>query len=113
MVWIPTIDIQSKKEFFQKFLKQNRNPGFPTKEINGYGKDIDSFTECGIYTTANAAPLSSGMKNYPINSTGNIMVVKSNRQLTQFYITHDGLLYIRVKFSDGAYSKWRTVSISK
>ena len=23
MVWIPTIDIQSKKEFFQKFLKQN------------------------------------------------------------------------------------------
>ena len=91
----------------------NSNPGFPTKEINGYGKDIDSFTECGIYTTANAAPLSSGMKNYPINSTGNIMVVKSNRQLTQFYITHDGLLYIRVKFSDGAYSKWRTVSISK
>lgn len=91
----------------------NSNLGFPTKEINGYGKDIDSFTECGIYTTANAAPSSTGMKNYPINSTGNIMVVKSNRQLTQFYITYDGLLYIRVKFSDGAYSKWRTVSISK
>lgn len=88
----------------------NSNLGFPTKEINGYGKDIDSFTESGIYTTASAAPSSSGMKNYPINLTGNIMVVKTNRQLTQFYITHDGLLYIRAKFGDGAYSKWRAVS---
>ena len=88
----------------------NSNLGFPTKEINGYGKDINSFTECGIYTTANAAPSNAGMKNYPIDSTGNIMVVKTNRQLTQFYITYNGLLYIRVKFGDGAYSKWRTVS---
>ena len=92
---------------------QNSNLGFPTKEINGYGKDINSFTECGIYTTANAAPSNAGMKNYPIDSTGNIIVFKSNRQLTQFYITYDGLLYIRTKFSNGTYSKWRTVSTSE
>lgn len=93
--------------------KLNSNLGFPTKEINGYGKDINSFTECGIYTTANAAPSSSGMKNYPEDSTGNILVIKTYRQLTQCYITYMGSLYIRVKFGDGTYSKWRTVSISK
>ena len=92
---------------------QNSNLGFPTKEINGYGKDINSFTECGIYTTANSAPSNAGMKNYPIDSTGNIMVIKTNRQLTQIYITYNGFLYIRTKFGDDAYSKWRTVSISE
>lgn len=86
-----------------------------TEELFGNAKsyanlDFDTLVETKMYT-ASGTPLALGAKNYPVNSTG-LLIVEGGAVVSQKYITHDGEIYERSKLNTTgrAWSKWEKVT---
>ena len=105
MVWIPTIDIQSKKEFFQKFLKQNSkasNLVFVEATHNIEGKSVNAVAQ---YIIDNKLPEDSS-KFFFVSFT----VGSRYRMIVQKYSIKDYASYILFGYSEGNISYHRKVA---
>ena len=76
------------------------------------GLDFNTIEKTGIYSDG-STPDTSGCKNYPVNITGLLFVLRTQYVCAQIYFTNDMTsLHVRARYLSNVWSGWRAFSLA-
>ena len=100
---IPTTTSQLTND--SGYITLNNNTNVPDRTAISTSTNFDDLTQAGIYTQNSV----SSATNQPTNSNGFLLVICSNSQTLQVFITNANNVYLRIKWFNAYWTGWSNI----
>ena len=87
------------------YITLNNNTNVPDRTAISTSTNFDDLTQAGIYTQNSV----SSATNQPTNSNGFLLVICSNSQTLQVFITNANNVYLRIKWFNAYWTGWSNI----